>query len=74
MRRVKKSELQLLIQNWFKDAVAHAQTILRDPKKKAAYAKKIKDGKTVYHNAIREYLDRAKKGEVVVSGEWVADS
>lgn len=65
MRRVKKSELQQLKQNWFKDAVVYAQTILRDPKKKAAYAKKIKDGKTVYHTAIKEYLERAKKGEIV---------
>lgn len=64
MRRVKKSELQQLKQNWFKDAVSYAQKILRDPKKKAAYAKKIQDGKTVYHTAIQEYLERVKKGDV----------
>lgn len=68
MRRVKKSELQQLKQNWFKDAVAYAQTILRDPKKKAAYAKNTQEGKTVYHTAIREYLEKVKKGEVVPSG------
>ena len=65
MRRVKKSELQQLKQGWFKEAVAYAQTILRDPGKKAAYAKNIKEGKTVYHTAIREYLEKLKKGEVV---------
>ena len=64
MRRVKKSELQQLKQSWFKEAVAYAQTILRDPAKKAAYAKKIKKGKTVYHTAIREYLEKLKKGDV----------
>ena len=64
MRRVKKSELQKLKQGWFMDAVAYAQTILRDPKKKAAYEKKVKEGKTVYHTAIQEYLEKAKKGEV----------
>ncbi|MBC7493922.1 MAG: hypothetical protein H7221_02860 [Flavobacterium sp.] len=64
MSRVKKSKLQKLKQNWFKDAVAYAQTILRDPKKKAAYAKKLKEGKTVYHTAIQEYLEKAKKGKV----------
>lgn len=64
MRRVKKSELQQLKQNWFKEAVSYAQKILRDPKKKAAYAKKIQDGKTVYHTAIQEYLERVKKGDV----------
>ncbi len=42
MRRVKKSEPQLLKQGWFKDAVAYAQTIFRNPEKKATYAKKIK--------------------------------
>ncbi len=64
MSRVKKSKLQKLKQNWFKDAVVYAQTILRDPKKKAAYAKKVKEGKTIYHTAIQEYLEKMKKGKV----------
>ena len=64
MRRVKKSKLQELKQNWFADAVAYAQSILRDPKKKAAYAKKVPEGKTVYHTAIQEYLAKVKKGKM----------
>ena len=64
MSRVKKSELQKIKQNYFKDAVAYAKTILRDPDKKAAYAKTLKAGKTVYHAAIQEYLEKVKKGEV----------
>lgn len=61
MRRVKKSALQKLAQHHFSDAVAYAQTILRDPKKKAAYAKKIKKGKSVYHAALQEYLKKHKQ-------------
>ncbi|MGG9962003.1 hypothetical protein [Ferruginibacter sp. SUN106] len=58
MRRVKKSALQKLKQNRFADAIAYAQSIIRDPEKKAAYAKKLPEGKTVYHTAIQEYLKK----------------
>ena len=47
MSRVKKSDLQKFKQHYFKDTVIYAQTILRDPKKKAAYTKTLKAGKTV---------------------------
>ncbi len=58
MSRVKKSELQKVEQSKFKQAVAYAQSIIRDPKKKAGYAKKLKKGQSVYHAAIKEFLSR----------------
>ncbi|MEP7238651.1 MAG: hypothetical protein ABI685_12320 [Ferruginibacter sp.] len=61
MSRVKKSGLQKIKQNSFADAVIYAQSILRNPVKKAAYAKKLPKGKTVYHAAIQEYLAKNKK-------------
>ena len=61
MSRVKKSALQKHYQGDFADAVAYAQGIIRDPRKKAAYAKKIPKGKTVYHVAIQEYLEKKNK-------------
>lgn len=61
MSRVKKSKLQKVKQGTFGAAVAYAQGILRDPKKKAAYAHKLPPGKTVYHAAIQEYLAKQNK-------------
>ena len=61
MSKVKKSESQKKEQNNFKDAVAYAQTIIRNKETKAAYALKLKKGETVYHAAIREYLKQVKK-------------
>lgn len=60
MSRVKKSALQKLGQDTFANAVAYALSIIRDPKKKAAYAKKIAKGKQVYHAAIQEYSRKHK--------------
>jgi hypothetical protein len=60
MRRVKKSKLQKLKQGVFAEAVAYAQSIVRNPQKKAAYAKKLPKGKTVYHAAIQEFLNRKR--------------
>jgi hypothetical protein len=61
MRRVKPSVLQALKRNRFKDAVAYAQAINRNPKLKKEYQQKIKQGESVYHYAIKEYLQRFKK-------------
>ncbi len=58
MSRVKKSPLQKLYQGKFAKAIAYAKSIIRDKKKKAAYAKKLPKGKTVYHAAIKEYLKK----------------
>ena len=60
MSRVKKSPLQAVKRNTFKEAVAYAQGIIRNKQKKAAYAKKLKKGQTVYHAAIKEYMTKSK--------------
>ena len=61
MSRVKKSMLQKTEQSNFSKAVAYAQSIIRDKNKKALYEKKIKKGTTVYHAAIKEFMDNVKR-------------
>lgn len=61
MSRVKRSALQKKEQSLFKEAVKYAQCIIRDPKRKEQYAKKIKKGKSVYHAAIQEYLEKNRQ-------------
>jgi hypothetical protein len=61
MSGVKHSPLQELKQSLFKEAVAYAHSVNRDPKKKTAYAKKLKKGETVFNKAISEYMKKAKK-------------
>ncbi len=56
MSAVKPSEKQIEGYDKFRVAVAYAQSIINDAKKKKAYQKKLKPGQTVYHFAIREYL------------------
>ena len=58
MSRVKRTALQKSEQIKFKQAVAYAQGIIRDPKQKVAYARKLKKGQSVYHAAIKEFLSR----------------
>jgi hypothetical protein len=60
MSKVKKSVLQKKEQSLFKEAIKYAQSIIRDPKKKAEYSKKLPKGKSVYHAAIQEYLKNKK--------------
>ena len=60
MSRVKLSPLQKAEQKLFAQAVAYAREILHNPRKKAAYQKKIKEGGSVYHSAIKEYLEKNK--------------
>jgi hypothetical protein len=56
MSNVTPSSLQKERRSRFKDAVAYAQGINNDPVLKAIYKKKVKKGQTVYHFAIKEYL------------------
>lgn len=56
MSRVKPSPRQLLAKGRFAKAVAFAQNIINDPKKKAAY--KVKKGQSVFNAAIAEYMKR----------------
>jgi hypothetical protein len=59
MSRVKPSKLQKKGRSKFAEDGVYAQAINNDPVKKAAYKKKVKKGKTVYHSAIQEYLKQA---------------
>ena len=61
MSRVKKSALQKIYRDRFKEAVVYARGVLRDPKKKAAFAKKLKDGQTVFNAALSHYLKELKR-------------
>ncbi|MXV51926.1 hypothetical protein GS399_13165 [Pedobacter sp. HMF7647] len=54
--KVKLSEKQVAANERFKLAVEYARAILADPEKKAAFAKKLPEGKTVYYAALSEYL------------------
>lgn len=56
MSGVKPSSKQLKLNTRFAKAVAFAQSVLRNPAKRAAV--KAKKGQTVYHAAIQEYLKK----------------
>lgn len=58
MSGIKPSKLQKVKRKGFAEAVVYAQSILHDPAKKKAYAKKLKKGMSVYHAAIQEFLKR----------------
>ena len=58
MSRVKPSRKQNNNRNLFKEAVAYAKKINRTPAMKQAYLKKVKKGQSVYHYAIKEYLNK----------------
>jgi len=58
MSRVKHSKLQKMKQGIFAAAVAYAQSIVRDPAKKKAFARKLKKNERVYNAAIKEYLKK----------------
>ena len=58
MSGVKPSAKQLKEKSRFGKAVAYAQSIIKNPAKKAAY--KVKKGQSVYHAAIQEYLKKHK--------------
>lgn len=59
MSAVQLSALQKASNHRFAAAVAYAQAINNDPVQKAVYAQKVKKGQTVYHFAIKEFLNQA---------------
>jgi hypothetical protein len=61
MSKVKPSAQQKTNRSLFKEAVAYAKEINRNPKKKKAYLKKVAKGQSVYRYALKEYLK--KKGK-----------
>jgi len=54
--KVKLSANQKKANSKFKEAVAYAQDVLADPKKSSRYKARLKEGKSIYHTALSEYL------------------
>ena len=63
-KKRKPTKLQSIYRDDFAKGVKSAQEILRDPRKKKAYEKKVAPGQTVYNYAIAEYKKKygIKKG------------
>jgi len=59
MSLVKPSPLQTKRRKVFAKAVAYAKGINNNPQQKALYAQKVKRGQSVYHYALKEYLQQA---------------
>ena len=60
MSKIKPSRKQKSNRSLFKDAVAYAKNINRTPVLKQVYLKKVKKGGSVYHYAIKDYLQKHK--------------
>lgn len=52
---------QLHKRNAFKQAVAYAKAIINNPTQKALYAFRVQEGQTVYHYALKEYLQKTNE-------------
>jgi len=59
MSSVKHSKLQSIYQNKFAEAVKYARAAKRDPLKRAAFEKVLKDGQDVYHAALSSFLQKS---------------
>jgi hypothetical protein len=59
--KVKLSAKQKKSNEAFSEAVQYAQDILNDPEKNKHYKTKLKPGQTVYHAAVKEYMDKEKE-------------
>jgi hypothetical protein len=58
MTNVQFNPKQKAEQSRFSKAVAYAQSVLKDPAQKAAFAATLKQGQTVYNAAIKAYLSK----------------
>lgn len=56
MKGIVPSEAQKETRCHFKEAIAYASAIHRDPQRKAEYQKILPAGKSVYHFALKEYM------------------
>ena len=61
MTGVKPTNAQKKKRSVFAEAVEYAKAIVADPLQKEKFQRKIGRKKTVYHEAIREYLKRNRK-------------
>jgi hypothetical protein len=57
MSNIKPSKLQKQKRKKFAAAIEYARSIVNDPVRKAAYAKKLRKGARVYNAAIKEFLN-----------------
>ncbi|TKK71647.1 hypothetical protein FC093_01075 [Ilyomonas limi] len=62
MSRVKPSKLQQNGRKLFAEAVAYARAVNRNPEQKATYIQKVPCGQSVYHYALKEYLEKNREG------------
>jgi len=63
MSKVERTPLQGAGNALFKEAVAYAKQLVRDPQRKAALAATLPPGKRVFQAAIRQYME-ARKGSL----------
>jgi hypothetical protein len=61
MSKVKPSKLQKNNRSLFKEAVAYAMDINRNPQKRKIYLQKVSHGESVYRFALKEYLTNQAK-------------
>lgn len=60
MSKVKRTRKQKAASKLFREAVAHAKSVIADPAKYKRYARKLRAGQTVYHAALSEYMKRKR--------------
>jgi hypothetical protein len=60
MSRIRPSPRQHKRRGLFSEAVRFAQGIIHDPAKNELYQQKLGKGRSVFHYAIAEYLEKAK--------------
>ena len=60
-RRKKSSEAQKIRQERFKEAVAHAKHVLKDPKLKASYERNLKGHRNAFQAVLAEYMKRKSR-------------
>ena len=61
-RRKKSSQAQKIRQERFKEAVAQAKRVLKDPKRKAAYERNLKGHRNAFQAVVAEYMKRKSMG------------
>src|SRR3954447_1724 len=63
-RKQKPTELQQVYRDHFTKAVQYARSINNSPEQRAIYRQKVNKGQSVYHYALKEYLEqnRLKRG------------
>ena len=60
-KRKKTSKAQEEGEERFKDAIAYASHVIKDPKRKAAYEKKLKGKRNAFQAAVSEYMRGEEK-------------